>query len=205
MQSGRARLGSSQNTLLRPTEPVGLGRRRVEAGGGGGTHSRHHCRPCGVRGHVTGTRLCGLGRGCRRHGLLSAPWVATCLSPRGPGEGGHSLVVVVFHELLELLDVAHGLQVLLHVGQGREVICKRQTNPEASVPLHLWARNETCRDHRFWRYMLPGYWDMFGIPTVANGPLSQTLCWALDTEGSSGLGSALEECPRGGRATDMMP
>lgn len=123
----------------------------AEAGGGGGTHSRHHCRPCGVRGHVTGTRLCGLGRGCRRHGLLSAPWVATCLSPRGPGEGGHSLVVVVFHELLELLDVAHGLQVLLHVGQGREVICKRQTNPEASVPLHLWARNETCRDHRFWR------------------------------------------------------
>lgn len=120
-------------------------------GGGGGTHSRHHCRPCGVRGHATGTRLCGLGRGCRRRGLLSAPWVATCLSPRGPGEGGHSLVVVVFHELLELLDVAHGLQVLLHVGQGREVICKRQTNPEASVPLHLWARNETCGDHRFWR------------------------------------------------------
>lgn len=33
------------------------------------------------------------------------------------------LVVIIFHKLLELLNVAHRLQVLLHVWQGREVIC----------------------------------------------------------------------------------
>lgn len=42
------------------------------------------------------------------------------------GRGGHSLVVVVLHELLQLFDVAHGLQVLLHVGQGGEVVCRRR-------------------------------------------------------------------------------
>lgn len=55
--------------------------------------------------------------------ILSACW--------GRSGSGHSLVVVIFHKLLELLDVAYGLQVLLHVGQGCEVICKRCQNPEA--------------------------------------------------------------------------
>lgn len=57
-------------------------------------------------------------------------------------ESGHSLVVVVFHKLLELFDVAHRLQVLLHVGQGCEVICKRWTKPEASVFPHLQVPHE---------------------------------------------------------------
>lgn len=33
------------------------------------------------------------------------------------------LVIIVFYKLLELLDVAHRLQVLLHMWQGSEVIC----------------------------------------------------------------------------------
>lgn len=53
---------------------------------------------------------------------------SVCAGPGGR-EGGHSLVVVVFHKLLELFDVAYGLQVLLHMGQGREVICQRGTKP----------------------------------------------------------------------------
>lgn len=57
-------------------------------------------------------------------------------------ESGHSLVVVIFHKLLEFFDVAHGLQVLLHVGQGCEVICKRWTKPETSVFPHLQVPHE---------------------------------------------------------------
>lgn len=34
------------------------------------------------------------------------------------------LVIIIFYKLLELLDVAHRLQVLLHMWQGSEVICK---------------------------------------------------------------------------------
>lgn len=45
------------------------------------------------------------------------------------GVDGDSLVVVIFHKLLELFNVAYRLQVLLHMGQGGEVICKRWIEP----------------------------------------------------------------------------
>lgn len=35
------------------------------------------------------------------------------------------LVVIIFYKLLELLNVTNRLQVLLHMWQGSEVICKR--------------------------------------------------------------------------------
>ena len=66
---------------------------------------------------------------------------AWMLLHRWPGQGGHSLVVVVLHELLELFNVAHGLQVLLHVGQGGEVVCRRRRprgfslSPSLSLPV----------------------------------------------------------------------
>lgn len=112
------------------------------------------------------------------------------------GESGHSLVVVVFHKLLELFDVAHRLQVLLHVGQGCEVICKRWTKPEASVfpisrsRMRMWASLILALDAPW----VLGH--IFSLSRVADGPLGQALCWALGTEGSSGLVSALEECPQ---------
>lgn len=66
---------------------------------------------------------------------------AWMLLHRWPGQGGHSLVVVILHELLELFNVAHGLQVLLHVGQGGEVVCRRRRprgfslSPSLSLPV----------------------------------------------------------------------
>lgn len=41
-----------------------------------------------------------------------------------------SLVIIVFYKLLELLNVAHRLQVLLHMWQGSEVICKSQNKTQ---------------------------------------------------------------------------
>lgn len=36
----------------------------------------------------------------------------------------HLLEIVVFHELLKLLDVANRHQVLLHMREGHEVVCE---------------------------------------------------------------------------------
>lgn len=47
------------------------------------------------------------------------------------------LVIIIFYKLLELLDVAHRLQVLLHMWQGSEVICKsrnRTQRPDCPSP-----------------------------------------------------------------------
>lgn len=85
-------------------------------GGGPGWEEMLSSRALGsVGSEVTEHTRAGVGPGCCRTG--------------GWGRGGHSLVVVVLHKLLELFDVAHGLQVLLHMGQGGEVVCRRRTRP----------------------------------------------------------------------------
>lgn len=97
MQRGKARPRSRQSNFLRSSGPGRLGPGRL---GPGRLGLQCSC----VLGHLP----------CRQ----------PLMGPKGPCKVGHSLVVVVFHKLLELLDVAHGLQVLLHVGQGGEVICR---------------------------------------------------------------------------------
>ena len=46
----------------------------------------------------------------------------------------HSLVVIVLHKLLQLLDVAHGLEVVLHVLQQGQVVCNISSKDESSCP-----------------------------------------------------------------------
>lgn len=51
--------------------------------------------------------------------------------------------------------------------------------------------------------MLDAPWVLtHSLSRAADGPLDQALCWALGTEQSSDLASALKECPPEGWATD---
>lgn len=48
-----------------------------------------------------------------------------CILPMRP-QAPHLLEIVVFHELLKLLDVANRHQVLLHMRERHEVICEEE-------------------------------------------------------------------------------
>ena len=86
------------------------------------------CCSGGQRLHYLFVLMCAAARAAAVTFHKPCRWQLT--GPQWPGKSGHSLVVVIFHKLLELFNVAYGLQVLLYMGQGCKVICKTQTEPK---------------------------------------------------------------------------